>query len=201
MSSIYLSKDIRKGAILVFESLITFLISGLIGSLFVIYFDNYLLALMTTGSIAGLILSILYNETDKVKRYVMAGLFGMLISLVLSFGLVEGFAFLFPKLGNYFEATPIPDIMAVMIMGFIYGGTFGLVVYERSKIMPFAVSCAIIGLPTGYLVALLNKDIMIRTFINSYVGLFSKVDLNYILVTMGLGLGIGFGKWLSIDRK
>lgn len=171
--------------------LLAFLIGGIIACVTILLFDNYILATIIAGGIGGLLLGIFLRQRQKIVRMAIAGIIGMPIGLMISFLLVEGFGSLFPSIGTYFENSPIPDISAIVLMGIIFGALFGAINYGRKSIWLFSVVCGIVSIPFGLLVGAMNSEHWIKAWLENLLEIFGKIDLNFLSITVSIGIGTG----------
>ena len=171
--------------------LVAFLIGGIIACVTILLFDNYILATIIAGGIGGLLLGIFLRQRQKIVRIAIAGIIGMPIGLLISFLLVEGFGSLFPSIGTYFENSAIPDISAIVLMGIIFGAVFGAMNYGRKSIWLFSVVCGIVSIPFGLLVGAMNSEHWIKAWLENLFKIFGEIDLNFLSITIALGIGTG----------
>lgn len=169
----------------------SFLISGVIACIVILSLDNYILATIIAGGIGGLLLGLFLQMGQKIIRLVIAGIIAMPIGLVISFFIVEGFGLLFPSIGAYFENSSIPDIIAVILMGITFGAVFGVMIYGRKSIWLFSVVCGIVSIPFGILVSAMNSGWRVKFSLENLIGIFGKIDLNFLAIIISLGIGIG----------
>lgn len=83
--------------------MISFILGGVVASIVIVRYDNYILATVITGLVGGSLMGIFLSMKKKIGNMAIAGAFGVPLGLVLSFFLVEGFGALFPWIGAYFE--------------------------------------------------------------------------------------------------
>jgi len=169
----------------------SFFISGVLACIVIWFYDNYILATIIAGGIGGLLLSLLLKMHKKISRMIIAGIIGMPIGLILSFFLVEGFGALFPSIGGNFENSSIPDIIAIMLMGIIFGAVFGAINYGRKSIRLFSIVCGVVSIPSGLLVAALNSGFFLKVWPASLTDILVKIDLNFLAITISIGIGTG----------
>ena len=169
----------------------SFLISGAMGCIVILLFDNYILATIIAGGIGGFLLGLFLRMCHKISRMAIAGIIGMPIGLIFSFLLVGGFGSLFPSTGAYFENTAIPDISAIILMGIIFGAVFGPMIYGRKSIWLFSIVCGIVSIPFGLLVAAMNSGCYLKVWLDNLLEVFGKIDLNFLVITISLGIGTG----------
>lgn len=169
----------------------SFLVSGVIASIVILFLDNYILATIIAGGIGGFLLGILLRMRQKIKRMAIAGIIAVPIGLIISFFLVEGFGSLFPSIGAYFENSNIPDISAIILIGITFGAVFGLIIYGRKSIWLFSVICGTISIPSALLVGAMNSEYGINVWLANLLDVLGKIDLNFISIIFSLGIGIG----------
>lgn len=175
--------------------MISFILGGVVASIVIVRYDNYILATVITGLVGGSLMGIFLSMKKKIGNMAIAGVFGVPLGLVLSFFLVEGFGALFPWIGAYFEGTNILDIIAAMVMGITVGSMFGATIYGRRAVLLFAIICGLAGLPAGILVAAFNLGYPIKFWLENLLSVFGKIDLNFlaIVIFQGIGLGLSIG--------
>lgn len=169
----------------------SFLVSGVIASIVILFLDNYILATIIAGGIGGFLLGILLRMHQKIKRMAIAGIIAVPIGLIISFFLVEGFGSLFPSIGAYFENSNIPDISAIILIGITFGAVFGLIIYGRKSIWLFSVICGTISIPSALLVGAMNSGYGINVWLVNLLDVLGKIDLNFLSIIFSLGIGIG----------
>lgn len=169
----------------------SFLVSGVIASIVILFLDNYILATIIAGGIGGFLLGILLRMRQKIKRMAIAGIIAVPIGLIISFFLVEGFGSLFPSIGAYFENSNIPDISAIILIGITFGAVFGLIIYGRKSIWLFSVICGTISIPSALLVGAMNSGYGINVWLVNLLDVLGKIDLNFLSIIFSLGIGIG----------
>jgi hypothetical protein len=145
---------------------------------------------------------------QKIRRMAIAGIIAMPIGIIISFFLVEGFGALLPSIGAYFENSTIPDIIAIILMGITFGAVFGSMIYGRKSIWLFSVVCGTVSIPFGLLVGAMNSGYWIKAWLENLLGVFGKVDLNFLAIIISLGIGIGLSiglynmlKQINVDNS
>jgi len=128
---------------------------------------------------------------NKISSMTIASIIGMTIGLIISFFLVEGFGTLFPSIGAYFENSFIPDIVAIMLMGITFGAVFGAINYGRKSIWLFSIVCGVSSIPSGLVVAALNSGYFLKVWPESLTDILVKIDLNFLAITISIGIGTG----------
>jgi len=169
----------------------SFIISGVIACIVILRLDNYIFATIIAGGIGGILLGLFFRTRQKIIRMAIAGIIGMPFGLMMSFLLVEGIGSLFPSIGAYFENSNIPDISAIILMGIIFGAVFGAMVYGRKSIWLFSLVCGTVAFPFGLLVGAMNSGHWIKVWLENLLGVFGKIDLNFLAIIMSFGIGIG----------
>lgn len=169
----------------------SFLISGIIACIVILFLDNYILATIIAGGVGGLLLGLFLRMRQKIIRLVIAGIIAMPVGLVISFLIVEGFGSLFPSIAAYFENSSIPDIIAIILMGITFGAVFGSMIYGRKSIWLFSVVCGTVSIPFGLLVGAMNSGCWIKVYLENLLEVFGKIDLNFLAIIISLGIGIG----------
>lgn len=168
-----------------------FLMSGIAACIMILLLDSYLLAMAVAGGFGGLFLGIFLRMRRKLIRMTLAGLIGMPVGLAISFFIVEGVGSLLPSIGAALENTPVPDIIAVLLMGMIFGAIFGSVNYGLKSILPFSVVCGIVSIPFGFLVVALNAGYGPTIPSAAIRDVLEKIDWNFLAITVSLGIGTG----------
>ena len=64
---------------------LAFLLSGLLASVIIWRFDNYVLGTIITGAMGGLLLGLFTRQRGSLSKFAMGGGFGMPIALFLTF--------------------------------------------------------------------------------------------------------------------
>lgn len=169
----------------------SFLISGVMACIVNLLLDNYILATIIAGGIGGLLLGLFLRMRQKISRMAISGLIGMPIGLMLSFLFVEGFGSLFPSISAYFENSTIPDISAIILMGIIFGAVVGSMMYGRKSIYLFSIVCGTVSIPFGLLVSAMNSGCYLKVQLDNLLEVFGKIDLNFLVIAISLGIGTG----------
>lgn len=167
----------------------SFLISGAMACIVILLLDNYILATIIAGGIGGLILGLFLRMHQKIIRMAIGGIIGMPIGLVMSFLLVGGFGSLLPSIGAYLENTGIPDIIAIALMGIIFGSVFGAMIYGRKSIWLFSIVCGTVSIPFGLFVVAMNLGCSLKSWPDNLSEVFGKIDLNFLAISISLGIG------------
>ena len=171
--------------------LISFLISGLISCYIIAYLNNYILATIVSGGLGSVIFSILLMLKDKIIKLGFAGMIAMPVGLFVSFGLIEGVAFVFPSLSNLFEGSVLPDVFAVVLLAFVYALIVSLIAYGKKEMLLFALTSEIIAIGFGFMVVALNLNEEINEIVILLLPFLSSLDLNFLTISIGLGTGLG----------
>lgn len=185
----------------------SFLISGLIACIVILRFDNYIVGTIIAGSVGGLILGLFHWKHKMIGRMTFAGLIavpiGLLGSFILVEGLVGGFGLLFPSIAAHFENTGIGDIIAIILMGIMFGVIFGAIVYGRRSIRLFSVVCGAVSIPFGLLVGAMNSGHWIKVWLENMFIIFGEIDLNFLAIIMefGIGVGLSIGLYIAFKQK
>lgn len=173
----------------------SFFVSGVLACIVLLRLDNYILGPIIAGGIGGLLLGLFHWKHKMIGRMTIAGLIavpiGLLGTFILVEGIVGGFGLLFPSVAAYFENTSIADIIAIILMGIIFGVLYGAIVYGRKSIRLFSVVCGTISIPFGILVGAMNSGHWIRVWLENMFNVFGKIDLNFLAIIMEFGIGIG----------
>lgn len=167
--------------------LVSFLISGVMSCMVILHLDNYILATIMAGGIGGLLLGLFLSMRQKIIKMAIAGIIAAPIGLFTSFILAEGFSSLIPSIGN----TNIPDIIAIIFMGTIFGAVFGAIIYGRKSLWLFSVVCGTVSIPFGLLVGAMNSGHYVKVWLENLFKVFGKIDLNFLAIIMAFGIGIG----------
>ena len=185
----------------------SFFISGLIACIVILRFDNYIVGTIIAGSVGGLILGLFHWKHKMIGRMTLAGLIavpiGLLGSFILVEGLVGGFGLLFPSIAAHFENTGIGDIIAIILMGIMFGVIFGAIVYGRRSIRLFSVVCGAVSIPFGLLVGAMNSGHWIKVWLENMFIIFGEIDLNFLAIIMefGIGVGLSIGLYIAFKQK
>ncbi|MEN6328211.1 MAG: hypothetical protein ABFD18_18635 [Syntrophomonas sp.] len=171
--------------------MVSFLISGVIACIVILILDNYILATVIAGGMGGLLLGIFLRMRQKIGRMAIAGIIAAPIGLLGTFILAEGFFFLLPSIGVYFENPNTADIIAIILMGIVFGVVFGAMVYGRKSIWLFSVVCGTVSIPFGLLVGAMNSGHWIKVWLENLFKVFGKIDMNFLAIIMEFGIGIG----------
>lgn len=180
----------------------SFLISGIMACILILFLDNYILATIIAGGIGGLLLGLFLRMRQKIRRMAIAGIIAMPIGIIISFFLVEGFGALLPSIGAYFENSSIPDIIVIILMGITFGAVFGSMIYGRKSIWLFSVVCGTVSIPFGLLVGAMNSGYWIKAWLENLLEVFGKIDLNLlaIIISLGIGIGLSIGLYNMLEQ-
>ena len=176
--------------------LLAFTMSGLMACYVIWKLNNYIIATLITGGLGALLFSVLLMLKDKIVKMTIAGFFAMLIGLFLSFGIIEGIVYILPKVGIFFEGSIIPDIAAIAVIAWIYGLIVGLAGYGKKAMWLFALISALVAIPFGMLVVFLNTSSDIQEFLTSINDILGQFDLNFLSISIALGVGLGLSNGL-----
>lgn len=169
------------------QGLFAFAVATALASVVIVMFDNYFAAAILTGGLGTLLLSLLMHKYAlSLWKMSLSGLVGLPVGLMISFMIVEGVGSLVPVVGRLLENTPIPDILAVVMMSAIYGMFVGGMNFGKKAVVKFAAICGVSCLPAGILISIFNAG-----GAKALVDLFGKVDLNFVTIMLFMGLGIG----------
>lgn len=167
--------------------LVSFLMSGVLACMAILHLDNYILAAIMAGGVGGLLLGIFLPVRQKISRMAIAGIVAVPIGIFLSFILAEGFSSLFTSMGN----SNIPDIIAIIFMGIIFGAVFGAIIYGRKSLWLFSMVCGTVSIPFGLLVGAMNSGHYVKVWLENLFKVFGKIDLNFLVIIIAFGIGIG----------
>lgn len=180
----------------VIVGLLAFTMSGLVACYVIWKLNNYIIATLITGGLGALLFSVLLMLKDKIVKMTIAGFFAMLIGLFLSFGIIEGIVYILPKAGIFSEGSIIPDIAAIAVIALIYGLIVGLAGYGKKAMWLFALISALVAIPFGMLVVFLNSSSDIQEFLTSINDILGQFDLNFLSISIALGVGLGLSNGL-----
>lgn len=170
---------------------LAFLISGLLGGILILYDSNYLLAMVVTGAIGCALLSVFIKLTGKMLVMTMVGGAAMPLGLMLSFGIVEGSGAIFPWLAKLLDDTWIPDILAIVLLCFFFGIATGTVIYGKKAVLRFAVITALVGIPFGTFIAVLNLLFYGYGPYSDGLKYVGNFDINFLAMALAIGVGLG----------
>ena len=174
---------------------VSFLISGVIACIVILRLDNYILGTIIAGGVGGLLFGLLHWKHKMIGRMTIAGLIAVPIGFLGSFALIEGlvggFGLLFPSVAAYFENSSIADIIAIILMGIVFGVIFGAIAYGRKSIRLFSAACGAVLIPIGLLVGSMNSGHWIKVWLENLFHIFGKIDLDFLMIITGFGIGVG----------
>lgn len=174
---------------------ISFLVGGIAACIVILKLNNYILGTIIAGGIGGLVLGLFHWKQKMIGKMAVASLIsvpvGLLGSFILVEGLVGGLGLLFPASAAYFETSEIANLVAIILMGVAFGIIFGAVVYGRKSLRLFAVTCGIASIPCGLLIAAMNSGYYIKVFLGNLFQVFGNIDLNFLVIIIGFGVGAG----------
>lgn len=173
--------------------LLAFLISGLLASLVIWRFDNYVLGTIITGAMGGLLLGLFTRQRGSLSKFAMGGGFGMPIALFLTFALLEGLGSLIFKNATSTTLTTVSDILAIVLFGAIFGLIFGIVVYGKKAAGTFLITGGLLAVPFGIFVGLMNANEGMQKSVEEVISLGGIIDLNFFAMALAIGLGAGLG--------
>lgn len=184
---------------------ISFLISGVMACIVILRLNNYILGAIIAGGVGGLLFGLLHWKHKMIGRMTITGLIAVPIGLLGSFALVEGlvggFGLLFPSVAAYFENSSIADIIAIILMGIIFGVIFGATAYGRKSIRLFSAACGAVSIPIGFLVGSMNSGYWVKVWLENLFHIFGKIDLNFLMIITGFGIGLGLSMGLYSMAK
>ncbi|WP_185750830.1 hypothetical protein [Clostridium sp. KNHs214] len=70
---------------------------------------------------------------------------------------------------NAAREANISDIIAIILMGSVFGVVFGAMVYRRKSILLFSVVCGIVYIPFGLLVRAMNSGHWIKVWLENFL--------------------------------
>lgn len=170
---------------------VSFLISGVAAGIVIQFLDNYILATIIAGGVGGLLLGLFLRLRHKVGRMAIAGMIGMPVALLLTFLFAGVFGSLFPSTSTGIENSFIPDISSIVLMGIIFGAVVGSMTYGRKSIWLFAIVSGIVSIPSGIFVAVMNSGSDLKVRLDNLLEVFGEIDLNFLAMTISLGIGLG----------
>lgn len=171
--------------------LAAFLISGLMAALIILKIDNYILATAIAGGLGGLLLGLSTGMGKGSWKLGAAGLAAFPAALLLTFLVAGLFELALPKADSSMGNTWIPDVISVCLMGMIFGGICGGVMFGRKSICIFVLLCGILCIPFGILVAAMNAHAVSTDWLTRTIAALKFADLNFMTITASLGLGVG----------
>lgn len=180
--------------------LLAFFISGSLASIMLLLWNNYIVAAMAAGSIGCLLLCLFLNLKGKTARMAIAGALGIPVGIAASFGIVEGAGAIL-LIPDSFAQTGIPDVIAICIMGMIFGAVLGGLGFDKKAILLFSPVCGLLCIPFGFLVVAMNKGFLSDSLPVRVFEPIGRLDLNLLAILLGMGLGSGLSVGLSQRRK
>ena len=147
--------------------------------------DLVFISILAIGALGPLLIFMILDKKNNLLLKVLASLFGILLGFMIGFGLGYVVAEFVP--GK--EASPIPNIVALVIMNVIYAVIMAGVTYGKKAMGFFAALAAIIGLVLGIIFMFLQNLTI------------AGIDVNYLFMaaTFGLTLGVCIGAYK--DKK
>jgi len=170
---------------------ISFFVSGVIACIILLRLDTYILETIIAGGLAGLLLGIFLGRFKMIGKMTFAGLVAIPVGFWASFILAEAI-FSIPFIHGFFANPNTPDIIGITFMGILCGAIFGAIAYGRKSIPLFSVVCGTASIPFGLLVGALNSGHWIKAWLENLFQIFGRIDLNFLAIVMGFGIGIGF---------
>ena len=82
------------------------------------------------------------------------------------------------------------------MIALIYGLIVGLVGYGKKAMWLFALISALVAIPFGMLVVFLNTSSDIQEFLTSINDILGQFDLNFLSISIALGVGLGLSNGL-----
>ena len=172
---------------------ISFFIGGVVGFIFLLRTDNYILDTIIAGAIGGLLLGVFLRKQHKIGAMTIAGVVAVPVGFWASFGL--GYAISeIPFIVN----SNIPDIWAIILMGAMVGALFKTIIYGRKSIWLFAVVGGVVSIALGFLVNTLNSgqlDTLLNALCVPHLG-----SLPFIL-SFGFGIGLSIGLYEMLKQR
>jgi hypothetical protein len=129
----------------------------------ILLWDQYIGAALVAGAVGGLLLGLFLRLKGKIVRIALAGGLGIPLGIVVSFGLIEGLGALV-TLPASVEWAGVPDIMAIMLMGVVFGVMTGGIVFGKDAIVLFLIAFGLVAIPFGVLVVAMNKGLFSDSF-------------------------------------
>lgn len=180
--------------------LFCFLISGLLANIVIKLTDNYILATLVAGGAGGLLLGVFLGMRQERIKMAVSGIIGMPISLMLSFFVVEGIGAILPSIVARFEDSGVPDVSAIVLMGFFFGLTVGAIIHGKKSILLFSIVGGLTALPFGILVAAMNTGWHLKVLPAKMASLLEGIDANFLAMCLALGMGAGLSLGLYSRR-
>lgn len=184
--------------------LIAFFISSLIIAVVKTRFDLPLLDTLLAGGLGGLILGLLLLKMRQVIPIALGGLIAVPVGFWSAFLIAGGIDLLLTLIGIESSNLLVGNIinsLAIVMMGLICGGLFGRIFSGSKASKSFAIVGALAAIPSAILVGLFNAEHPILGIFQELLAFLGTIDLNFIAIITGLGLGIGWGiAWLYEKR-
>ena len=92
-------------------------------------------------------------------------------------------------------------MIAIILMGIVVGVIFGAIVYGRKSIWLFSAVCGAASIPSGLLVRAMNSRYYVKVLLSNLFQIFGKIDLNFLTIITGFGVGIGLSIGLYSRAK
>lgn len=176
--------------------LIAFFISGLIVAALQTRFDFSLLGTLFAGGLGGLILGMLLIKLRKIVPMTLIGLISVPLGFWTAFLIAGGLDILLTPFGIDSSNLLVGNILnslAIVIMGLICSGLFGRMLSGRGAGKCFAIVGALASVPSAILVGLFNAGHPILGSLQKVLAFLGPIDLNFVTIITGFGLGIGWG--------
>ena len=180
--------------------LLAFLLVGSLASLLLLFWNNYIVVAVLAGGIGCLLLGLLLRQKGKIARMTIAGTLGLPLGIAASFGIVEGAGALLP-FPDSFAQSGIPDVIAICLMGIVFGAVLGGVTFGGRSIFLFSIVCGVLSVPFGFLVVALNKGLLSESQLMRAFEPAGRLDLNLLAILLGLGIGAGLSIGLHVRPR
>lgn len=200
------SNESKKTGILIplIAGLFSFFVSGVIACVVIGLTDNYIFATGIAGGLGSLLLALLIRSIrTRLIMTTIIGALAMPLALAIGFFLVEGVGALMPQTGDRIASIGLDNVIAIILIAAIFGTIMGIMIYGIYSVRIFLPVCAIAGIPTGALVSALNGPWHGNAAYNAILETFRQVDLNFLVmaVFMGIGMGASVGIYKKIKQK
>ena len=166
----------------------------------ILFWDNYIVAALIGGSLGCLLLGLFLRLKGKIVQVAIAGALGLPLGIAASFGIVEGVGALLPFPASL-EQAGVPDVIAIVLMGVVFGAVLGGIGFGKNAILLFSILCGLLSIPFGFLVVALNKGFLSDSMPIRAFEPFGRLDLNLLAIFLGLGLGAGMSIGLHVRRR
>ena len=160
---------------------------------------------LITSSLGALLLAVFLQMRNKIIRMVIAGVVAWLVGVILG---IEAGTFLIRLPISFFDFYPAPgfgDGYCVILMGVIFGGILGGIVFGKKSILLFSFVCGIVAIPF----ALINETMMPGTvssaeaWLKHTLSIFGDVDIYFLVINFafGIGAGLSIGLYRLLSSK